>query len=105
MRFIKTITALLLFSIFFYLTAAAQDQSVLNKIMTKTAKLYNDMPIERVYLHFDKPYYALNDTLWFKAYLTVDQHQPSQISKIIYVDILTSKDSLVQSLKLQVKNS
>ncbi|WP_245845832.1 carboxypeptidase-like regulatory domain-containing protein [Mucilaginibacter xinganensis] len=72
--------------------------------MTKTAKLYEAMPIERVYLHFDKPYYALGDTIWFKAYLTMDNHQPSAISKIIYVDVLTAKDSLVQSLKLPVKN-
>jgi hypothetical protein len=105
MRFIKTISILSLFLAFFYLTAAAQDVPVLNKIMAKTAKLYNDMPIERVYLHFDKPYYALGDTIWFKAYLTMDQHLPSPISKIIYVDILTAKDSLVESLKIPVKNS
>jgi len=105
MKFIKTISILSLFLACFYLTAGAQDVPVLNKIMTKTAKLYNDMPIERVYLHFDKPYYALSDTIWFKAYLTMDEHQPSPISKIIYVDVLTTKDSLVQSLKIPVKNS
>ncbi|MCR8560584.1 carboxypeptidase-like regulatory domain-containing protein [Mucilaginibacter sp. BJC16-A38] len=105
MRFIKTILTLSIFSILFYSNASAQDGTVLNKIMTKTAKIYQDMPIERVYLHFDKPYYALGDTIWFKAYLTLDQHQPSQISKIIYVDLLTAKDSLVESLKIPVKNS
>ena len=105
MRFIRTIFVLSLFLTSFYLTAAAQEVPVLNKIMAKTAKLYNDMPIERVYLHFDKPYYALGDTIWFKAYLTMDNHQPSPISKIIYVDVLTAKDSLVQSLKIPVKNS
>jgi hypothetical protein len=105
MRFIKTISVLSLFLACFYLPADAQNVPVLSKIMAKTAKLYNDMPIERVYLHFDKPYYALGDTIWFKTYLTMDEHQPSPISKIIYVDILTAKDSLVQSLKLPVKNS
>ena len=45
-------------------------------------------PIEKVYLHFDKPYYAVGDTIWFKAYLTIDRHQPSPLSKIIYVDVL-----------------
>lgn len=35
----------------------------------------------------------------------MDMHQPSGISKIIYVDLLTAKDSLVQSLKIPVKNS
>ncbi|MGN6397263.1 MAG: carboxypeptidase-like regulatory domain-containing protein [Mucilaginibacter sp.] len=105
MRFIKNLLLLVLALPLFYSTASAQDGSVLNKIMTKTAKIYQDNPIERVYLHFDKPYYALGDTIWFKAYLTMDMHQPSGISKIIYVDLLTAKDSLVQSLKIPVKNS
>jgi hypothetical protein len=88
-----------------YLPVSAQnDISVLNRIMDKTAKLYNAYPIEKVYLHFDKPYYAVGDTIWFKAYLTIDRHQPSVLSKIIYVDILGPRDSLIQSLKLQVKN-
>ncbi len=73
--------------------------------MAKTAKVYSEHPIERVYLHFDKPYYAVGDTIWFKAYLTVDRHLPSALSKIIYVDMLSPRDSLVQTLKIQVKNS
>lgn len=73
--------------------------------MLKTSKVYSAYPIEKVYLHFDKPYYAVGDTIWFKAYLTIDHHQPSLLSKIIYVDVLGPRDSLVQSLKLQVKNS
>jgi hypothetical protein len=89
-----------------FTTAYAQnDVSVLNRIMARSAKLYNDQPIEKVYLHFDKPYYALGDTIWFKAYLTIDRHLPSVLSKIIYVDILGPRDSLVRALKLQVKNS
>jgi hypothetical protein len=106
MKFTKILFAQLLFVIAFYLPAFAQnDISVLNQIMAKTAKVYNDDPIEKVYLHFDKPYYAVGDTIWFKAYLTIDYHHPSPLSKIIYVDILGPRDSLIQSLKLQVKNS
>jgi hypothetical protein len=89
-----------------YFPASAQnDLAVLNQIMAKCAKLYTSYPIERTYLQFDKPYYALGDTIWFKAYVTVDRHVPSPLSKIVYVDILGPRDSLMQSLKLQVKNS
>jgi hypothetical protein len=105
MKLIKVLFAQLLLVIVFYLPAFAQnDLSVLNKIMTKTAKVYDDIPIEKVYLHFDKPYYAVGDTIWLKAYLTIDYHKPSPLSKIVYVTILGPRDSLVQSLKLQVKN-
>ena len=105
MKLLKILFTQLLFIVIFYLPASAQsDISVLNKIMVKTAKFYNDHPIEKVYLHFDKPYYALGDTIWFKAYLTIDRHLPSPLSKIIYVVLLGSRDTLMASLKLQVKN-
>src|ERR1700761_2098887 len=106
MNFLKNLLIPLLFISISYAPAFAQDNTaVLNHIMSKTAKIYHDYPIEKVYLHFDKPYYAVGDTIWFKAYLTVDNHVPSALSKIIYVDILGPRDSIIQSLKLQVKNS
>jgi hypothetical protein len=99
------ICSFLLLSFFCLFASAQDDVAVLNQIMTKTARVYNDNPIEKVYVHFDKPYYAVGDTIWFKAYLTVNNHVPSPLSKIIYVEVLGPRDSLMQSLKLQVKNS
>ena len=88
-----------------YSLSHAQDaDAVLNQIINKTTKIYTDHPNEKVYLHFDKPYYAVGDTIWFKAYLTIDLHEPSALSKIIYVDVLNARDSVMNSLQLQVKN-
>lgn len=85
------------------LTAFAQTDTVSVKtIVTKTANYNSARPAEKVYLHLDKPYYAVGDTVWFAAYVTIDVHQPSTLSKVVYVDILSSKDSLVQKLKLPV---
>ncbi len=84
--------------------SAQSDTAVLNHIMRKTTKLATDYPIEKVYLHLDKPYYAAGDTIWFKAYLTVDHHQLSNLSRVINVLLMSSRDSLIESLKLQVKN-
>jgi hypothetical protein len=106
MKLLKILLPLSLFIVICYLPAKAQtDASVLTQIMNKTAKLYNNYPLEKVYLHFDKPYYAVGDTIWFKAYLTLDHHQPSTLSKIIYVDVVGPHDSVTTSLRLQVKNS
>ena len=85
--------------------AFAQDDSVaLTTIISKTTKFATNYPVEKVYLHFDKPYYAVGDTIWFKAYITVMDHQLSGLSKIVYVDMITNHDSVVQSLRLQVTN-
>ncbi|WP_237487972.1 carboxypeptidase-like regulatory domain-containing protein [Hufsiella arboris] len=73
--------------------------------MEKTAKLVNERPLEKVYVHFDKPYYATGDTIWFKAYVTMDQHVPSTLSKVVNVEFINSNDSLMASLKLPVNNS
>jgi len=100
----------LYFTLFLFLSvslsAFSQTDTIgINTIIARTAKLANTHPLEKVYLHFDKPYYAIGDTVWFKAYITLDIHQPSQLSKIVYVDVISSQDSIVQSLKLQVTGS
>ncbi|RZJ87987.1 MAG: carboxypeptidase regulatory-like domain-containing protein [Chryseobacterium sp.] len=81
---------------------AQQDTTVLRNILQKTKKLSDTEPLEKVYLHFDKPYYSVADTIWFKAYLTTQQNMLSPLSKIVYVDIMNSQDSLVNTLKLPI---
>ncbi|MBC6109138.1 Ig-like domain-containing protein [Pedobacter sp. CCM 8938] len=74
----------------------------INSLIAKTNKVLNDYPAEKIYLHFDKPYYAVADTVWFKAYVTENQNFLSGISKIIYVDVINQHDSLIQTLKLPI---
>ena len=83
----------------------SQDTISLNTIIEKTMKFTGDFPTEKVYLHFDKPYYAVGDTIWFKAYLALGQNQPSDLSKVLYVDLISDKDTIVRSLKLPVVNT
>jgi hypothetical protein len=95
----------ILFAVPFSKAFAQKDTVSLNTIITKTGKFAEGRPVEKVYLHFDKPYYAVGDTIWFKAYVTIGLHEPSPLSKIVYVDVYTNRDSLVQTLKLPVVNS
>lgn len=99
----------ILFFIFFVglpFTAFSQQDSIpITTIVEKNSKLNMDFPLEKVYAHFDKPYYAVGDTAWFKVYLTTIQNIPSPLSKIVYLDVITSRDSLVETLKLPVHNS
>ena len=81
-----------------------QDTMKLNTVIAKTNRIAEVRPIEKVYLHFDKPYYAVGDTMWVKAYVTFGLHQPSELSKVLYVDVISSRDSLVKTLILPVTN-
>src|SRR5690606_1188995 len=76
----------------------------INTVVERLQKVLGVYPIEKVHLHFDKPYYAVGDTLWFKTYLYTNQveYQPS---KIIYVDIINGRDSLIQTLRIPLKSN
>lgn len=76
----------------------------INTVVEKVQKYFGVYPVEKVHLHFDKPYYAVGDTLWFKTYLNhnIYDYEPS---KIVYVDVLTSKDSLMQTLRVPLKGN
>src|SRR3569833_34596 len=88
------------------LSASAQqrDSLALTTLIDKTTKYFGGHPIEKVFLHFDKPYYALGDTLWVKAYVTTDLHIPSPLSKIVYIDFVSDQRVLMAELKLQLNN-
>lgn len=97
--------SLLILSVLFtinFSSSAQTDTVSINTLISKTSKALNDYPSEKIYLHFDKPYYAIADTVWFKAYVTENQNLLSGISKIIYVDVINQKDSLIQTIKLPI---
>lgn len=105
MRLLNTIIAFLLLSITVQISAnAQQDSIILDKILNKSKKIAEQRPVEKVYVHFDKPYYSVADTIWLKTYVTMEQNLPSLLSKIVYIDVINDRDSLVQTLKLPVVN-
>lgn len=80
-----------------------KDNDPIDKLVTTLQKWTDTIPQEKVYLHMDKPYYALGDTIWFKGYITIgSRHQLSKLSGALYVDLISEKDSLIQTLKLPV---
>src|SRR5690606_37098227 len=86
------------------LQARQQPDSIsINTIVERTQVLLENYPIEKVHLHFDKPYYAIGDTLWFKTYLTSNMYN-YELSKIAYVEVLNAKDSLMQILRIPLED-
>ncbi|HAS46662.1 MAG TPA: hypothetical protein DCS93_39630 [Microscillaceae bacterium] len=71
----------------------------------KQLKQYTrNRPQEKVYLHQDKSYYALGDTIWVSGYVVNAQtHEPSKLSGILYVDLIDEQNKLQQQIKLKVQ--
>src|SRR5690606_4712301 len=84
--------------------AKAQDLPAIpiNTVVERVQKFLSVYPVEKVHLHFDKPYYAVGDTLWFKMYLYHNQLEYLP-SKIGYVDIINGRDSLIQTIKIPLE--
>ncbi|QIL38177.1 hypothetical protein G7074_02130 [Pedobacter sp. HDW13] len=62
-------------------------------------------PQEKVHLHFDKPFYASGDDIWFKAYvLDATTLQPSTNSGTLYVELFDAQHIILQKRTLPMVN-
>ena len=64
----------------------------------------NDAQIqEKVYVQTDNTCYFVGDTLWYKAFvLRADDHRPTDMSKILYVELLSPDGVLVERQRVIV---
>lgn len=65
-----------------------------DRIQQALAKFANNYPQEKVYLHFDKDYYAAGETMWFSGYLTLND-VPSP-ARNLYAELRDQKGVIVQ---------
>ncbi|WP_316735301.1 carboxypeptidase-like regulatory domain-containing protein [Pedobacter aquatilis] len=89
------------FAVLLSFVAFKMDDDPFTQLLKKLEDYSNKYPQEKVYLHLDKPYYAIGDDIWFKAYtVNTKTLAPSEISKILYVELINEKDSLKRLVKL-----
>jgi hypothetical protein len=83
---------------------AALDKN-LSLISVPLDSLNRRLPVEKVYLHTDKPYYNIGDTLWFKSYL-VDRVNltPSHLSGLLYVELDNDSTEMVRRISIPIKD-
>jgi hypothetical protein len=81
------------------------DDDIIARVQRQLDKWTTSHPVEKVHLHFDKPYYTAGDDIWFKAYvITGPLHRLQPDSGILNVELIDARDSIKQSLKLQLHN-
>ncbi|MDM1050168.1 carboxypeptidase regulatory-like domain-containing protein [Sphingobacterium hotanense] len=96
-------TILILLAVSNFSKAQEKPAIPINTAVENVQKFFTVYPVEKIHLHFDKPYYAVGDTLWFKTYLNTNlfNYDPS---KVAYIEILNSRDSLMQTLRVPLKD-
>lgn len=81
--------------------AASVSNSVALAVSLDT--LHNRMPLEKLYIQMDKPYYSVGDTLRMKAYLLdAAQGKGSDKSGIVYVELANDSNKVLYRRMLPV---
>jgi hypothetical protein len=58
---------------------------------------------EKIYLHTDKPFYTLNESIWFTGYMVNGiNHLKSNKSMVMHVDLIDSNDSIMDSKNIYI---
>ena len=84
-----------------YILASSDTDSLYRKVQGFGIGL----PQEKVYLHFDNTCYFVGDTIWYKGYVTrSDKGTLTDMSKILYVELLTPDGFLVERQQLEMPN-
>jgi hypothetical protein len=97
----KILLFLLLFTAF---SSFIKNSSGLADVLrSKLASYANENWPEKVFVHTDKPYYLINDDLWFSTYLVNGiTHKESSKSAVVYVELIDEADSIVRSKRLYI---
>jgi hypothetical protein len=95
-----------LFSLFILLLSGFKaEETPLEKLLKQLAKITANYPQEKVHLHLDKPYYAIGEDIWLKAYLVnAEKNEPSFLSKVMYVDLINDKNQITKKLVMKIEN-
>lgn len=60
---------------------------------------------EKIYVHTDRCFYIVGETIWFAIYnQDASEHQSIDISKLAYVEILDKENNVVSKAKVELKD-
>jgi len=101
MQLSRKITFSFLVLSFLLTTAFVTQDDPFASLLSKLTEFNKNNQQEKVHLHLDKPYYAIGDDIWFKAYvLNTVTAQPSQISNTLYVELINPADKISKLLRI-----
>ncbi len=94
---IKPLFRLFCLFVFVGLDLSASTPDSLFRHFKKAANFDYNYPREKVYLHLDNNAYLEGETIWFKAYVVrASTLRPTELSRVLYVELLNDKGSIVQ---------
>lgn len=75
-----------------------------NNLFDKIESYNKVFSSEKLYLTFDKPYYNVGDTLWFKSVLLNANHTVNTRTDKIYVELFNDSSKLIETRVISLNN-
>jgi len=95
-RYKKLISPFFFFGILSFSAYSQSQPAGIKSILASIDTFRNRIPAEKLYLHFDKPYYSTGDTIWFKAYLfDATFMTTSEKSGIVYLELANDTNKVL----------
>jgi len=80
------------------------NEPILDQLKSQFNSFATRHPDEKVYVHFDKPFYKPGEDIWFNAFVVNgSRHTPTQISDVVYIQFKDPKGNNISTLELPVK--
>jgi len=88
-----------------FITIPLLQSNILRSIVFKLETYTNWYPQQKVYLHFDKEKYTVDEKVWFKASLVdAHTHKPDHSSVNLYVELINPLGYVVQTKLVRMEN-
>src|SRR5688572_9998246 len=87
------------------LTDSIAQFPVLDSIHRKFDQYHTNLLQEKLFVHTDQHLYLTGETIWFNVYdVDAVRNQPSDISKVAYLEILDKDNRAILQTKVALKN-
>lgn len=113
MSHFRTLLTMLLLAAASLCQAQTQPVDSILSYLSHAMRFSKVTPQEKVYLHFDNTGYFKGEHIWFKAYVTraaadatsgLSGYLPTELSKVLYVELVSPSGDVVEKRKLPVKD-
>ena len=83
----------------------AIENHLIAKLKKKSSLFMERLPEDRIYLQFDKPFYASGETIWFTVFVRDGElFKASGQSDLVYVDLISPKGTIERTITVIAKN-
>ena len=87
----------LILLVFFSINICADAQNSEFSFKDKLTRLLMEYPAEKLYMHTDRDIYSVDDSIWFKIYLTkAGTNIPVAGIQNVYVELINSSNNIVK---------